>query len=1268
MMVKKITLSLLILFFILKSSFFYTQKSFFIENKGQVVDQNNEIVKGVLFTLTTKNYNVNFYKNHFAYEVFSTKNKGVEVNRFEIWPELISRNLKIKANGIVNEGYNFIQATSKVEGVNEFKELVYQNIWKGVDIVFFIAKNQLKYNYIVSPQAKDEIKLNIRGATPSVVQKEIRYSTKEGVLLRENFPACYWEGESDFPLLNRVKIKTSNSSIQFIYPHNREKKLIIDPIAYAQKETSYYGGIHQDFAEDIVLNSKKELIISGYTLSLNNIATTGAYQQFIDNVDSYIAKFDSLGNRIWATYFGGNDFERSFSVAVDSYDNIILSGNSMSVTGVATLGAYQTTLQSTDDSFIAKFTDNGTLLWSTYFGGNNHDFISSIATDDQDNIYFTGHTSSADYPITNDAHLSVFPNAETAYFTKLSSAGQLIHSSFIGSGEGKGNEIIIGGGGIYIVGATKATNGISFSSSYQSTLGGDWDGFVLKMDKNTYLPILGSYFGGVAEDKFNGGKLVSDKLYLVGYTNSATNISDANSYQALKSSYEDGMLVAFDTLGNKLWSTYIGGNGTDYLSSIDELNGDLWLIGSSTSNNLFTDSSAFQEVNKGGYDIFVSKFTTTGNQIWCSYKGSIANDYGNALVIENSSNFYFCGNTGSNSSFSTINAHQVYFGGNAFDGFWSKICKPIYPTYLSESVDTISICMGDSIQVSSLNSFSSYSWNTGNTTSGLVIKNSGDYYLETIDSYGCPGKSDVISVVIFTDTVDIDYSSMFICDNDSVLLLLDTTYTSYLWSNMGITSDQYIQNAGLNWCVVEDNNGCTFYSDTLELQQSNQLYSINVLGTPVICSGGEVILYVNSSGLDNYSWSNNEQTPSVNINSPGNYWLVGTNIEGCPIYSDTIEVIVSNYQNQNVSLNILDTINICRGDSVQIIVNEPFVSYEWHNGSVNNNFTSLEEGMAYVSVVDTNSCTSRSDTVVVQFFFEKEINVLYSQQLQICEGDSVQVSANDSLFQINWSNGSQGQSNWLKTEGLNHYNAIDANGCHLFSDTVEINLFQEIKPIIQVIANPAYCNNLPAVLQADSGLSTWNSLWVSDSLIIFDDGGYYYSIVDPITGCQWYSDTLNVVFVDPKESKIVTNKKNVCFGEQLTLSQEIALEINSLLWDSIVMSNAYSFILDSSRYAYLTMTDINNCIIYDSVYLEGKECFESVLFYPNPTNGYLRIKSPNKIQECAIFNGLGELVKKENEINLNEFTLDLSPLNIGLYSIVLYGANEDKVIKIEVVH
>ena len=84
----------------------------------------------------------------------------------------------------------------------------------------------------------------------------------------------------------------------------------------------------------------------GLTLDVG-IATPGAYQTSLaDPNDGFIAKFDSGGHRKWATYYGGNGYDDLLSVALDSSENIFASGYTESSSGIATPGEYQTTLSS----------------------------------------------------------------------------------------------------------------------------------------------------------------------------------------------------------------------------------------------------------------------------------------------------------------------------------------------------------------------------------------------------------------------------------------------------------------------------------------------------------------------------------------------------------------------------------------------------------------------------------------------------------------------------------------------------------------------------------------------------------------------------------------------------------------------------------------------------------------------------------------------------------------------------------------------------------
>ena len=137
----------------------------------------------------------------------------------------------------------------------------------------------------------------------------------------------------------------------------------------------------------------------------NNVYTTGAFDGTVDfdpgtgvknlsamgESDIFIQKLDAQGNFIWAKTFGGNDFDQSYSIAIDAESNVYSIGDFVGTvdfdpgTGVANLSAVKD-----GDIFIQKLDAQGNFIWAKSFGGEGHNFGSSIDVDAANNIYTTG--------------------------------------------------------------------------------------------------------------------------------------------------------------------------------------------------------------------------------------------------------------------------------------------------------------------------------------------------------------------------------------------------------------------------------------------------------------------------------------------------------------------------------------------------------------------------------------------------------------------------------------------------------------------------------------------------------------------------------------------------------------------------------------------------------------------------------------------------------------------------------------------------------------
>ncbi len=132
-----------------------------------------------------------------------------------------------------------------------------------------------------------------------------------------------------------------------------------------------WGGSESEVGFAIALDSSENIYITGFTTSF------GA-----GGLDMILAKYNSLGQLQWNTTWGGSDGEAGMVIALDSSDNIYIAGFTMS------FGAIES------DIALVKYNSLDQLQWNTTWGGSAAEFGNAIALDSSENIYLAGTTSS----------------------------------------------------------------------------------------------------------------------------------------------------------------------------------------------------------------------------------------------------------------------------------------------------------------------------------------------------------------------------------------------------------------------------------------------------------------------------------------------------------------------------------------------------------------------------------------------------------------------------------------------------------------------------------------------------------------------------------------------------------------------------------------------------------------------------------------------------------------------------------------------------------
>ncbi|MBF0317718.1 MAG: SBBP repeat-containing protein, partial [Nitrospirae bacterium] len=304
------------------------------------------------------------------------------------------------------------------------------------------------------------------------------------------------------------------------------------------------------------------------------------------------------------------------------------------------------------------------LSYSTYLGGSGNDSGLGIAIDSAGNAYVTGYAISTNFPTTSPIQATHGGGSYDAFVAKLNPTGNaLVYSTYIGgSGYDQGQGIAVdSSGNVYVTGATQSTNFPTVSALQSTHGGGGNDAFVLKLNATGSTLVYSSYLGGSGTDNSNYNCIAVDSsgnAYITGVT-SSTNFPTVSAFQSTSAGGDyDAFVAKLNTTGSALvYSTYLGGSGSDGGQGIAvDSSGNAYISGVTNSTN-FPTVSAFQSTYAGGlYDVFVAKFNTTGNTlVYSTYLGGSGYDNDLGIAIDSSSNAYVAGLTQS-TNFPTVSA------------------------------------------------------------------------------------------------------------------------------------------------------------------------------------------------------------------------------------------------------------------------------------------------------------------------------------------------------------------------------------------------------------------------------------------------------------------------------------------------------------------------------------------------------------------------------------------------------------------------------------
>lgn len=575
----------------------------------------------------------------------------------------------------------------------------------------------------------------------------------------------------------------------------------------------------------------------------------------------------------WATDFGGANNEENHGMTVDVNGNVIVTGEFSSPS--ITIGSYTLVNNNANstDYYIAKYDNNGNVLWAQRTGRSIDDVGKCVVTDAAGNIYVAGYFGTdtiffGSLYAVNSAYgnmdmFLVKYNANGVPQWVKKSSGTNDEVPYEMTIDGSGNIVVCGkyGAASMTVGTTTITNpGFGsniFVASWNANGNFNWlKGAGRANDDQAW---------GISSDNANG-------IYVTGYFRSDTLFFGSQYAVNNQNGNEDMFVAKLDNAGNAVYVRAIGGDDADFGTGIvADPSGNCYITGKWRSTSITVGTSTYSAPNN--FDLLFVKFDPSGNVVWSHRTTGSAQDDSRGIDIDANGDVYACGEFEGNLTFAT-NSFTQYAGGD--DVYIVK-----YNSAGVEQWATNLQCQGSgacyNIDVAGVNDFyiSGYHQSSNFWFGSTSLLSVGGY-----DSY---------LAHIYSFATAITSSANITCfgANDGTATVTPSggfsPYT-YTWSNNGsTTATASAMSPGYDTAVVTDANGCVSLSVIL-ITQPTQL-ATTVTHLDVDCAlaqqGSATVTASGGTPSYTYAWSGGGTTAVIANLSPATYTITVTDANGC---------------------------------------------------------------------------------------------------------------------------------------------------------------------------------------------------------------------------------------------------------------------------------------------------------------------------------------------------------------------------------------------------
>ena len=409
------------------------------------------------------------------------------------------------------------------------------------------------------------------------------------------------------------------------------------------------GGTGRDFGNDLALDGNGNFYITGEFRNMVDFDPGAGTANRVSAgfSDIFTAKYDASGNYQWVERSGGIEYDRGSCIAVSSAGKISVGGK-FEATVDFDLGFPKTAISPNGDIFMMQFSANQLLEWVNHlvpFESPGFSGCAAIVRDASGNVYATGAFSGATVDFDPGPGTANLVGNDDIFIAKYDAMGNYLWAKKIGSSPGTdyGSAIALdGNGNIYITGVFEQTADFDPGAGTANLTGiGRGDIFLAKYDAS------GNYLWAIrmGSTEIDAGIDLavdaSNNVYLTGtYVETVDFDPGPGTANLIALGNRNVFIAKYSSSGNYLWAKDIGGPNIDEGGDlILDGNGSLYVSGSFQNTADFDPGPGTANLTSFGFgDVFIAKYTTSGNYLWAKQMGGTYDDKGPSLALDGNGN------------------------------------------------------------------------------------------------------------------------------------------------------------------------------------------------------------------------------------------------------------------------------------------------------------------------------------------------------------------------------------------------------------------------------------------------------------------------------------------------------------------------------------------------------------------------------------------------------------------------------------------------------